>query len=242
MIFEAILLLLTVLCYFAYRVHKKSRTYWQSMGVPVPPQTFLVGNHPSFFNWEALTRKTNITTIHRRQYDAVAGLGRPDLGFYGVYAFGSPSAVITDPDLAKRILVRDFDTFVDRVGESTAKLFAGGQTLTDKVWQYQLTVLTGEPWKNLRTTFSNIFTSGKMRHMTPLIKEVAARLDKSFEESEGREVDLIKHFGNYVMDTLCSCAFGVDAKSFEQNESIFVKMASEVRFLYIYQYSIETSV
>ena len=34
--------------------------------------------------------------------------------FYGVYFLGAPSYSIRDPELIRRILVKDFDHFVDR--------------------------------------------------------------------------------------------------------------------------------
>ena len=81
-----------------------------------------------------------------------------------------------------------------------------------------------------RSTFSPIFTSGKMKGMTPFIDTVADRLVAAFgeEAKSGEPIDLKEKFGKFSMDTIASCAFGVDAQSFTNTESQFVKNAKAV--------------
>jgi len=61
--------------------------------------------------------------------------------------------------------------------------------------------------------------------MFPLIKKVADRLLKDLKENEGKEIELKENYGKVSMDTIASCVFGVEAESFDNPKSEFVKEA-----------------
>ncbi len=77
----------------------------------------------------------------------------------------------------------------------------------------------GDEWKDVRSTFSPIFTSGKMKAMMVFIRETSQNLTKEIHKhaSDGKEVELKNVFGKFSMDTIASCAFGVDAQSFSSS-------------------------
>ena len=101
---------------------------------------------------------------------------------------------------------------------------------TDAYWLEQMTIKTGDKWKDIRSTFSPIFTSGKMKAMMRFIDKVSDSLvqhmDKNTTLSDGFE--LKDSMGKFSLDTLASCAFGVDGQSFEDKESVFVNNASRI--------------
>ena len=82
-----------------------------------------------------------------------------------------------------------------------------------------MTSLIGDEWKDIRSTFSPIFTSGKMKAMMVFIEETSRRLTEEFQKHAiaGDEFELKDVFGKFSMDTLASCAFGVDAQSFSSS-------------------------
>lgn len=88
----------------------------------------------------------------------------------------------------------------------------------------------GEEWKNARSTFSPIFTSGKLKAMMALINNVLGRLvDKVGEKADLSETFELKDMlGKFTMDTIASCAFGVDAESFTNPKSKFAKHAKSI--------------
>ena len=94
----------------------------------------------------------------------------------------------------------------------------------------QMVQANGDKWRNLRTTFSPIFTSGKMKAMQIFIDEACQRLivamDK-FAES-GEDFETKGTLGKFSMDTIASCAFGIDAKVHASEKSIFVQYANEI--------------
>ncbi len=82
-------------------------------------------------------------------------------------------------------------------------------------------VIEGEEWKDIRSTFSPVFTSGKMKMMSSLIQEVSTKLVESLDDdvAADRQFDLRTKFGKYSMDGIASCAFGVDARSFAKDDA-----------------------
>ena len=152
----------------------------------------------------------------------------PDEKVVGIYTLHQPVMVVNDPDMARQILVKDFNHFVDRdTEENMSRAFPGK---LDAYWLAQMTIITGDKWKDIRSTFSPIFTSGKMKAMMRFIDKVSnslvQHLDKKTTMSDGFE--LKDTMGKFSMDTLASCAFGVDGQSFEDKESVFVNNAARL--------------
>ncbi len=116
-------------------------------------------------------------------------------------------------------------------------MFFSGKATSDMVWKQQLTSLSGDEWKDVRSTFSPIFTSGKMKSMMTFIHHVTERLMTAVDQkaAKGEEIELKEYFGKFTMDSIASCAFGVEANSFTDPNSEFVKNASDI-FRYIRPY------
>ena len=136
--------------------------------------------------------------------------------------------VVNDPDVTRQILVKDFNHFVDRdTEENILKLFPGK---TDAYWLEQMTLKTGEKWKDIRSTFSPIFTSGKMKVMMRFIDKVSESLVQEMDKNTGMidGFELKESMGKFSLDTIASCAFGVDGQSFDEQESVFVNNASRI--------------
>ena len=123
--------------------------------------------------------------------------------------------------------MKDFDYFVDRnMGGGLPNIL--GNSPTDQVWNKQLMALKGDDWRNVRATFTPIFTSGKMKTMMTFMnvtsEEVAAAFAKA---SQSRlEVNLKDVCGSFSMETIASCVFGVKAGSFDKSsDSKFIRYA-----------------
>lgn len=141
--------------------------------------------------------------------------------FCGTYNMLSPSLLIGDPDLLKHILVKDFDHFTDR------RVFKSDHE-GDRVMNEVLSQKNGEEWKILRSIMSPTFTSGKMRTMFPLICEKADTLVSFLlkESVKHPHVDMKEKSGRFTMDTIASCAFGIECNSIENDDAEFPKKAN----------------
>ena len=66
--------------------------------------------------------------------------------------------------------------------------------------------------------------------MLKFVKHIAGDLTNEMEmkAKEGEEFELKDVFGKFSLDALASSAFGVDAGSFKNKDSIFVKYAANI--------------
>ena len=208
----------TVLLFYWYIT--KNWNYWKSKNVLQMDPSFPFGSLPAFF-----TKSAAISDVLKEH--ALKSRGH---SFYGIYFLRQPFLVITDPDLIKQITIKDFDYFVDRMSGTLKELFFGGNTRTAKIWRQQFSNAEGEEWKLIRSTFSPIFTSGKMKGMMGLLQEKCDKLIECMDvfASTNEDFELRTLLGKYSMDTIASCAFGFNAQSFENDNSPFALYAKNI--------------
>jgi len=190
---------------------------WKQLGIPHSTPKFPFGSYD-------FASGQHLDVLSAEDHKKFA-----DEKYFGWFLLGKPVLAINDVNLIKQIQVKDFDHFVDRTSDSmNKKMFSGGDL--DEIWLLQLTSLTGDAWKEVRSAFTPIFTSGKMKSMLKFIKHVAEDLSGEMgkKAEEGEEFDLKDVFGKFSLDALASSAFGVNADSFQEKDSIFVKYAANI--------------
>lgn len=128
--------------------------------------------------------------------------------------------MVTDPDLLKNILVKDFDHFVNRRPFLSEK----GSIVNDMLGNQ-----AGDDWKSLRSVMSPTFTSGKMRGMFPIICDKAdALVSVSLKEAVKKpNVDMKHNFGRFTMDVIAACAFGIECNSLVNEDAEFARVADQ---------------
>ena len=82
--------------------------------------------------------------------------------------FQIPILVVTDKALAKKILIKDFDHFVDRQDQFQDVTGTEGAKITAKM----MLALKGEEWRKVRAMMSPVFTSGKLKSMVHHLEKV----------------------------------------------------------------------
>ncbi|XP_055691179.1 probable cytochrome P450 6d4 [Lutzomyia longipalpis] len=121
----------------------------------------------------------------------------------GIYAMTRPVLFIRDPELCRRILIKDFQYFHDRGIYSNAE--------ADPLSAH-LVALNGESWKNLRNKLSPAFTTGKLRGMFESIAEANKNLETFlFKEAQlGNEVDMFDLMGRHMTNVIASAILGFE--------------------------------
>ena len=89
--------------------------------------------------------------------------------------FGQPVLAINDIDLVKTIKVKDFNHFVDTQNEHMSKTQLIGGDLDTLFNSHLGTAKEGE-WRDIRSSFSPIFTSGRMKGMMKFLRQVGISL------------------------------------------------------------------
>uniref|UniRef100_A0A1B6LYY8 Cytochrome P450 n=1 Tax=Graphocephala atropunctata TaxID=36148 RepID=A0A1B6LYY8_9HEMI len=139
----------------------------------------------------------------------------------GFFSFWQKDMLITDPEMIKQVLIKDFDVFQDRgvyynkqKDPLSAHLFA----------------LAGEEWKTLRIKLIPTFSSGKIKGMFHLFDRCASEMTDyvAMLKSENPSVDCQKLFFSYGLAVISNTAFGLESDALTNKDSTFVKMAKKM--------------
>ncbi|XP_023246794.1 probable cytochrome P450 6a14 isoform X1 [Copidosoma floridanum] len=178
--------------------------YWNKKGIPHDAPSIPFGN-----TVPVVTGKLSVGNLLKESYEKFK-----KLPFHGVYIFYKPMLVINDPELIRQILIKDFNKFRDR-----------GLYFNEKIdpLSGHLFFLPGEKWRRLRAKLSPIFTSGKLKQMFPLLKEIGDDLVKVCDKTIDKDdvIELKSMIGRYTADTISSTAFGFNCKSLDNPENEF---------------------
>ena len=220
-----IILAIIVIAFTAFYLRVKYKmTYWRRHGVPEDPGYFPFGSKMSF---DILRRKVPLLKSTENVYKAF-----PDAAFVGIYGiFGSLSLIIRDLDLAKRILIKDFDYFSERrphVKVGTDRL--DPHSKNNRYLANMLIELQGDKWKRTRASLTPIFTSAKLKTMVPLIHAVANHCDNFLEKSaaDKKEFEAGDVMRSLACDMIISTGFGYESNSFLDPENMFKKNAEKL--------------
>lgn len=155
-----ILILLIGALTVCYAWVMKRMSLFKNANVPEDPGYFPMGSTTSF---KVIKQQLSFVM----QSDELYWKFR-DKAFVGYYGFlgGGPTLVINDLEIAKRIMIKDFDHFVDRRSLDLAEE-------PNKYLKSMLTSMTGDKWKAMRSTISPVFTSGKLKGIVPRIDKVS---------------------------------------------------------------------
>lgn len=190
--------------YFAYTF-----TYWKKRNIPFIKPVPFIGNFR-----DLILMKTNIgmalKTIHDQTKEP----------FIGVFALNKPYLVINDPELLKTLFVKDFNYFNDHIVSANER--------DDPIGSKILYMLKNPAWKIVRHKVAPALSTGKIRDMFSLMVEVGSDLKSFLEENCGKRLETHDLCGRYATDIISSCAFGIEAHSFTNNNAQFNKMAARI--------------
>jgi cytochrome P450 family 6 len=137
----------------------------------------------------------------------------------GLYFFNGPIYFPVHPEMVKRVLVSDFDHFVDRgMYENSHKV-----PLSSHIFS-----MRGDQWRSIRTKMSPTFTSGKMKSMYNIVVKYCDNLVKVLEPLDGNEVDVKDVFRRFTCDIVGSTSFGIDCNSLNYPDTEFVRMVERI--------------
>ncbi|XP_022230418.1 probable cytochrome P450 6a23 [Drosophila obscura] len=199
----ALIAIVVSLILFAAR---RRHGYWQRRGIPhdVP--------HPLFGNIADWPKKRHIAVIFKDYYRKYKSANYP---FAGFYFFFTRMAVLTDLDLVKRVLIKDFNHFENR------GIFYNE---IDDPLSATVFSIEGQKWRHLRHKLTPTFTSGKMKHMFPIVVQVGEEMNKIFSNrvGDGKVLEIVDLVARYTADVIGNCAFGLNCNSQQNPEADFV--------------------
>jgi len=140
---------------------------------------------------------------------------------YGTFDGRSPNLVLGDPVLIRKVLIQDFEHFVNRRDLRTRNAYVNNG----------LSALKDGQWKLVRAVMSPAFTIGKIKHMNGLMSECAQSLIHHLQrQTSGGEVkvNIKAAVAAYSLDVIASCAFGTKIDSFQKPNNPFVSTATKI--------------
>ncbi|XP_046422449.1 uncharacterized protein LOC124180747 [Neodiprion fabricii] len=190
----------------AYFYMTRNFNYWPKRNVTeVPPKPFF-GNF-----LDCCLFRQSASGCLNAVYQQAKGL--PYIGFY---IFDKPALMLRDPEINRRILIKDFSYFVDRYAKSAE---------SDPIGSANLFLLKNPAWKSLRHKITPIFTSGKIRRMFHLMLAVGEDLDTHLSalqlEGNGNIVEAKEIAVRFTTDVIASCAFGLRANCLNHPKAEF---------------------
>ncbi|XP_055541583.1 probable cytochrome P450 9f2 [Wyeomyia smithii] len=197
---------------FLYRWLNKNRDYFRDKPIPsIPIKPILGSTGPLFLKQVALAN------FVKSLYEKYAG--SKVVGFFDI---NSPMYMFRDPELIKKIGVKDFDHFMDHRPVLGKNYVDHSETLFPKT----LFALSDQKWKNMRATLSPAFTGSKMRQMFDLVRECCERLVKFYQdeigsERIGREYEMKDVFSRFTNDVIATAAFGIKVNSSQDRDNDF---------------------
>ncbi|KAF2885200.1 hypothetical protein ILUMI_20975 [Ignelater luminosus] len=146
----------------------------------------------------------------------------PNERYVGIFQFTSPTLMVRDLEVLKKITVKEFDAFPDH------KFFTSNDTdpIASKIL-FNLKADRG--WQDVRATLSPAFTSSKMRAMFVLMDECADQFIKHFKKQNGViSLELKDTFTRFANDVIGTTAFGVTCDSLKDRNNDFYAMGKEL--------------
>ncbi|CAG9565553.1 unnamed protein product [Danaus chrysippus] len=199
-LFILLLMVFTVLyVWFQYKF-----TYWSSKGVFGPTPVFPFGNIQ-----DVIKRKTQFFQPYCDNY-----FKYKHLPYIGMYCFNKPVLSIHDADLAKHILIKDFEHF------QSHGIFSGG--VGDPLAGH-LFNLHGSAWKLLRNKMTSAFSACKLKCMYPLVEKISkeALAYGDVLHARGESINFSEFYEKYTMEIIGSVGFGVECNGFKNSNSEF---------------------
>ncbi|XP_075724405.1 cytochrome P450 3A8-like [Rhipicephalus microplus] len=167
-------------------------SFFEDLGIPGPPPSFLSGNLSELIQKGTLDK-------YKEWLDKYGDI----VGFYNG---AHPFLIVKDPELIKKIQIKDFHNFH---GRGVWSSFAS----THPINKGSILHAQGERWKKMRSLLTPAFTTSNMKKMASLIDDssneflqVIESLRKKDEALEFRDL-----FQRLTADVIIRSAFGVES-------------------------------
>ncbi|XP_064471835.1 cytochrome P450 3A2-like [Ornithodoros turicata] len=186
-----------------YMYITRRRNYWKNQNITYEPVSLLQ-------SFKTLFEPYHIFDV--RMYKKHGKM-------FGIFEGMKPMLILSDPELLKQVLVKDFAELPER----RRSLFM------DPLLDNMMSVAPPKCWKKVRQASSPAFSTGRLSKMIHLVEDcarvTAGHLRKVAKER--KDIDAKKFFSNYALDIIARCAFGTHLDSYDDETSEFVQKADK---------------
>ena len=209
------ILLATAICLATFWIVSHLRwkfQYFKRHGIPYAPGYFPLG---SLIVWQCFAGQKSLLEIPNYLFDSF-----PKSKVFGYFkCLGEPVLAIKDLELTKRIMVKDFDHFIDRN-------FLKIHPEANKYMRNMLMNIKGDHWKSIRNLLTPMFTASKMKTIMPFLNANADRLSSHLSTRlHEANIDVKDVYQRFTIEVLGNLGCGVEGNVIEGQENVFYKKA-----------------
>ncbi|CAL8086099.1 unnamed protein product [Orchesella dallaii] len=214
------LIAVIVIGYLLYKLLLPSDTknFWAQYGIRQ------IDGSPAASEKELLSGKKDVTARDGYAYEQLSDNEK----FCGMIESPYKMIFIKDLELAKRIFIRDFGYFTNR---RQFFVIPNKDSIVNKL----LNVLKGQEWKNVRSTISPAFTTGKIRRymesFNSIGKDWIEVLKEKANDSSTKKSVIIKVLptvSQFTTDVIATGVFGFNAGTVRNPNSTFATMVTRL--------------
>ena len=207
------LVLLTVYLTFQYWY-----SYWKKRHIAYVKPSPVFGNL-----LDLLLLKVSFGELFQNLYD------HPDLrnsAYGGIFLLHQPALILRDPALIQKVLIKDFNMFLNRYEAADLKYDSMG-SLCLPLAKYPI-------WRNCRLKLAEIFTTGRIKErMYPLMLAVVTDMDdfilNKFENDKVFiDLDVKEMFSLYTTDLTSVLHYGFKANGLKKGHSVLRQQTKEL--------------
>lgn len=155
---NGIIFILLTLIIVIYYYMTRNFHYWKNRGVNEIPPRFFFGNFA-----KCLNLKLSPGYLLKSFYEQ-----NENLPYVGIYIFNKPCLLLRDPEIIKKILIKDFHNFTDKLMRSSEK---------EKLSNNCIFLISNPAWKYFKSNLSSLFTSSKLKSMFEYLEDVREDLN-----------------------------------------------------------------
>ena len=180
---------------YLYMFIKSKNDYFKIRNIPYISFLSCVGDTVT-----GMRRKLHMVDMFQKYYNTF-----PNSYYLGFYSWGNKVIMIKDLEVITRVLIKDFDHFVDRTVV---------EMKTESFMNKMLSTLSGHQWKNVRSAVSPTFTSKKIKIMSELVMNTMKSLNVLLRKkaTNQEEIDVKDLFTMTATDAIAASIFGLDCK------------------------------
>nr|XP_054923751.1 cytochrome P450 3A13-like [Dermacentor andersoni] len=188
---EVLLLSVIVVLSAWFIIQRKRRfSFFKDLGIPGPPPSFLSGN------LSEIIQKGSLITF-KEWLDKYGDI----VGFYNG---AHPFIIVTDPELIRKIQIKDFNNF-------TSRGMMSGFVRSHPIISQSMVHAEGDRWKKMRSLITPAFTTSNMRKMASLIDDSTNELLDVIETLRPKHqvIEFRQLFQRLTADINLRSAFGI---------------------------------
>ncbi|CAH0729573.1 unnamed protein product, partial [Brenthis ino] len=206
-----IFLIISLIGLVLYLYGVRTFGYWKKKGVKYDTPLPYFGNNLLTFCQKSSAAMTATEMYKKYPHEKVVGFFRST----------APELIIRDPELIKRILITDFQSFYAR-GLNTHK------TVIEPLMK-NLFFADGDLWRLIRRRFGQAFSTSRLKAMFHIITNTAQKLQIIAEDmSKLEHYDMTELMARYTTEFIGVCGFGLNMDSLSDERSEFRKLGKRI--------------